>query len=512
MSMPATFMPVRLIRGGAMKLFPVRGGVHPDYRKEKTAAAAIVALPLPQALYLPLQQHIGAPAEAVVQAGQRVLKGQLLAQAGGPVSAPVHAPTSGLVASIGAMMAPHPSGLSQPTIILEPDGREEWAALPPPIPDPLSADPALIRARVAECGIVGMGGATFPSAVKLALGTEHKLDILLLNGAECEPYLTCDDRLMRERPEQILDGARIMAHALGAARVVVAIEANKPEALDGMAKAAATLEGVTVVKVPAQYPMGSERHLVQAITGRETPARKLTADLGVVVHNVATAQAVREAVRFGRPLLSRVVTVSGAAVARPANVEAPLGALVSDLIDYCGGLVTPPRQVVNGGPMMGQPLPSLAVRVVKGMSGILALTAAETNERPSEPCIRCGTCVTICPCGLVPVEMAAFIRKEDMDGAARLGVQDCVSCGSCSYICPAHIPLVHFFNYAKGRLAERALEARRTDRVRQLVEVHNSRLDKLAAERAAQAAAVAAAEAAKAEAAKSVAAGPGDAS
>ncbi len=277
-----------------------------------------------------------------------------------------------------------------------------------------------------------------------------------------------------------------------------------------MARAAAALADVTVVKVPAQYPMGSERHLVQAITGRETPARKLTADLGVVVHNVATAQAVREAVRFGRPLLSRVVTVSGGAVAHPANVEAPLGALVSDLVDFCGGLTTPPRQVVNGGPMMGQPLPSLAVPVVKGMSGILALTAAETNERPSEPCIRCGTCVTICPCGLVPVEMAAFIRKEDIDGAARLGVQDCVSCGSCSYICPAHIPLVHFFNYAKGRLAEKAREARRTDRVRQLVEVHNTRLDKLAAERAAQAAAV---EAARAEAAKATGAtGQGGAS
>ncbi len=206
-----------------MKLFPVRGGVHPDYRKERTAEAAIVALPLPKALYLPLQQHIGAPAEAVVEAGQRVLKGQLLALAGGPVSAPVHAPTSGLVAAIATMTAPHPSGLAQPTIILEPDGREEWAALPPPIPDPFAADPAVIRARVADCGIVGMGGATFPSAVKLALGTEHKLDILLLNGAECEPYLTCDDRLMRERAEAVLDGARIMAHALGAARVVVAI-------------------------------------------------------------------------------------------------------------------------------------------------------------------------------------------------------------------------------------------------------------------------------------------------
>ena len=480
-----------------MKLFPVRGGVHPAYRKERTAEAAIVALPLPSALYLPLQQHIGAPAEVIVAVGDAVLKGQVLARPGGAVSAMVHAPTSGTIAALCDMPAPHPSGLPQPTIVLEPDGKDQWISLPPAIEDAFNADPALIRARVADCGIVGLGGATFPSAVKLALGTQHPLHTLLLNGAECEPYLTCDDRVMQEYASEVLDGARLMAHALGAGRVVVAIEANKPQALAIITQAAATLPHVEVVQVPAQYPMGSERHLVQAITGQETPARKLTADLGIVVHNVATARAVHHAVRFGKPLLSRVVTVSGGAIKTAQNVEAPLGALVSDLVEFCGGMTQVPQQVVNGGPMMGQPLPSLSVPVVKGMSGILALTAAETNHQPAQPCIRCGTCVTICPCGLVPVEMAAFIRKDNLEAAAGLGVRDCVSCGSCSYICPAHIPLVHYFNYAKGALAAKERDARKTDRIRQLVENHSERLDKIAAQRAAQAAAIAAAQAAE---------------
>ena len=205
-----------------------------------------------------------------------------------------------------------------------------------------------------------------------------------------------------------------------------------------------------MVAIPAKYPMGSERHLTLAITGRETPARKLTADLGVVVHNVATARAVHQALRHGRPLIARVVTVSGRAMREPKNIEAPIGARVADLIDFCGGFAQRPERLIQGGPMMGSPLPGLDVPVVKGTSGILALTAEEMNERPSDPCIRCGSCVSICACGLVPMELAAHIRHDDLEGAADLGVMDCVSCGSCSWVCPSHIPLVHYFNYAKG--------------------------------------------------------------
>jgi electron transport complex protein RnfC len=463
-----------------MKLFPIRGGIHPDYRKEPTSEKAIVALPLPAFLYIPLQQHIGAPAEALVAEGDLVKKGQMIARSQGAVSAPQHAPTSGRVVAVTQATAPHPSGLPQTTIVIEPDGKDEWAELPAPIADPLSADPKVIAERVAQAGIVGMGGAAFPSAVKLNLGGQKKLDTLLLNGAECEPYLTCDDRVMREHASDVIDGARIMAHALGVARVIIAIEDNKPQALAAMTKAAAAFTEVTVAGVPVQYPMGSERHLVLAVTGRETPARKLTADVGVVVHNVATARAVQQAVRFGRPLLSRVVTVSGSAVKEPKNVEAPIGTKVSELVAFCGGFASKPESLVNGGPMMGQPLPSLDVPVVKGMSGILALTAAEVNDRPVSPCIRCGSCVTICPCGLVPVDMAAFIRKDNLEGAAKLGVMDCVACGSCSWVCPSHIPLVQYFNYAKGMLNAQDREKRKNEQTRVLAEARTLRLEKAA--------------------------------
>ncbi len=463
-----------------MKLYPVRGGIHPEYRKEQTSEKAIVVLPMPAALYIPLQQHIGAPAEVLVSAGDLVKKGQMIARSQGAVSAPQHAPTSGRISSVTEVPAPHPSGLPQTTIILEPDGKDEWAELPDPIADPFAAEPQLIHARVAQAGIVGMGGAAFPSAVKLNLGTQKKLDTLLLNGAECEPYLTCDDRVMREFAGEIIDGARIMAHALGTPRVVIGIEQNKPQAIEIMTKAASAFPGVEVIGVPVQYPMGSERHLVQAITGVETPARKLTADLGIVVHNVATARAVHHAIRFGRPLVSRVVTVSGGAIREPNNVLTPIGTRIADLVEFCGGFAARPESIVNGGPMMGQPLASMDAPVVKGTSGILALTAEEINDRPASACIRCGSCVTICPCGLSPVEMSAFIRKDNLEGVAKLGVMDCFSCGSCSYVCPSHIPLVHYFNYAKGMLREMENEKRKNDRIKMLAEVRVIRIEKAA--------------------------------
>ncbi len=495
-----------------MKTFHVEGGIHPEYRKERTQENAIVALPMPKILCLPLKQHAGAPAEPVVSSGKRVKKGDLLAKPQGAVSAPIHAPTSGTVVDITDMTAPHPSGLAQKTIVLRPDGKDEWGALPPPIETPFAADPAEIDARVGWAGIVGLGGAAFPSAIKFGLRSK-KPDILVLNGAECEPYLTCDDRIMQEHADEVVDGARIMAHALGVSQILIAIETNKPAAIVAMTVAAAGYPAVVVMPIPVQYPMGSEKHLTKAVTGRETPAGKMTADIGVVVHNVATARAVREAVRFGWPLISRVITLSGAGLTRGMNIKVPLGTMVVDLIEFCGGFKDgiAPQRLISGGPMMGHPLPSLDVPVIKGTCGILALTKAEINEQPAGPCIRCGGCVSVCPCGLVPLEMAAFIRHDNLEQAEQIGVRDCVSCGSCSYICPSHIPLVQYFNYAKGKLNAADRDHRKQERLKGLVEGRMARMEKQRKAKAEAAATAAAAKKAQAAATAAAAAAAGTA-
>ncbi|HQF30166.1 MAG TPA: electron transport complex subunit RsxC [Hyphomicrobiales bacterium] len=461
-----------------MKLFRISGGIHPKESKELSADRPIERLPLASVLRIPLQQHIGGPAVAVVDKGDAVKKGQILAVGRGMVSAPVHAPTSGRIVSIGRFVAPHASGLPGQTITMRPDGRDEWGELPAPI-DAFGVDPAVIAERVAASGIVGMGGATFPSAVKLNLRNRHKLDTLVINAAECEPYLTCDDRLMRERTAEVVDGVRIMRHGLGVGRAIVAVEANKPAALAALrlAVAAGGFADVTVVEVPTRYPMGSEKHLVQTLTGQETPARALTADIGIVVHNVATAFAVYEAVRLGRPLIARIVTVSGGAITRPGNFEVPIGTPVSHLVEQCGGFRGTPERLLLGGPMMGQPLASTRASIVKGVNGVLALAAAEAPTGPIMPCIRCASCVAACPCGLAPFDMAARIRKEELDGAVRIGLLDCIACGSCAWVCPANIPLVQYFNYAKGKLTAEQRTKHKQEETKRLAKFRADRLE-----------------------------------
>lgn len=462
-----------------MKLFRIRGGVHPEERKEATAQRPIEAVPLPALLRIPLQQHIGAPAEPVVRMGERVLKGQLLANSQGMISAPVHAPTSGRIVRIGGYTAPHPSGLPVRTITLEPDGKDQWIGLEG-VDDPFALEPEAISTRVAAAGIVGMGGATFPAAVKLNLRRRYRLRLLVINGAECEPYLTCDDRLMQEQAAEVVDGIRIMAHALGVTRALVAIEDNKPRAQEAMRMACQGDPVVSVAGVPTRYPMGSEKHLVQALTGLETPARGLTADIGVVVHNVATAFAVHEAIRFGKPLLERVVTVSGGAVRTPRNLRTLLGTPVEHLLKLCGGTAAEPERLLSGGPMMGQVLPSVRVPVVKGCNGILALTPDEVRSERAMPCIRCASCVGACPSGLVPLEMAAYIRAGDLEGAARFGLADCIACGSCAYVCPSRIPLVQYFNHAKGEVAARERARVKQEETRRLAAQKSERLERMA--------------------------------
>lgn len=476
----------------------IRGGVHPDGHKDRSSALSILKLPVPPRLYLPLRQHAGAEALPLVQVGDRVLKGQLIASAPTEMSAPVHAPTSGTIVAIGPITAPHPSALTVNAITMESDGEDRWAELNVPA-DPFQESPIELANRVAEAGIVGMGGAIFPAAVKLKQGTRHEIKTVVLNGSECEPYLTCDDRIMRERAEDIVDGARLIKHILRAYRVVIAIEDNKPEALAAVRAAAEPYGAIEVEAVPALYPMGSAKQLIQSITGREVPADARSTSVGVLVHNVGTAYAIQQALRYGRPLISRVITVAGSCVTNPRNVEALVGTPASFLIEACGGLKQQPDRLLLGGPMMGVTLPSTDVPVIKGATGLLALAGNELRRDEASPCIRCSSCVDACPMGLMPVEMSARIRFDDFDGAGEYGLRDCILCGCCSYVCPSHIPLVQYFQYAMGEQSERKQTARKNDYIKQLTDARAARL---AAEAAAKEAAKAAKAAAKRPAAK----------
>ncbi len=486
-----------------MKLFKLRGGVHPEGRKDLSAEPPIRVLPMPERLYVPLQQHIGAPARHLVSVGDKVMKGQLLAASQGMVSAPVHAPTSGRIIAIGDFPGPHPSGLPMPTLTIESDGDDAWLDGETPT-DPFALSPEEVAVRVGAAGIVGLGGAAFPAAVKLNLSRRSEVHTLIMNGGECEPYLTCDDRLMRERACQIVTGIRLIAHATGASRILVGIEDNKPEAITAMSAASDNTE-VKVVAVPAMYPMGSEKQLIQVLTGQEVPAGGRAADIGVLVHNVGTAYAVQQALCLGRPLVSRIVTVSGGAITVPGNLEAPIGALASDLVHASGGLREAAARLVLGGPMMGTQLASLDVPLVKGSSGVLALTRAEVEQNRPGPCIRCSSCVRACPMGLLPLEMAARIRVGDPAGAVDWGLKDCIACGSCSFVCPSHIPLVHYFNHAKGDLAARERLKMKNEATKKLADERSERMARIVRERE-EAARQRAAKKAAADAAKKAAA------
>lgn len=484
-------------------LHKLRGGVHPEGRKDLSAEPPIRLLPMPERLFVPLQQHIGAPARHLVGIGDVVKKGQLLAASQGMVSAPVHAPTSGRVIAIGDFPGPHPSGLPMPTLTIEADGLDTWIDADIPA-DPFALSPEEVAARVGAAGIVGLGGAAFPAAVKLNLSRRNEVTTLIMNGGECEPYLTCDDRLMQERAAQIVEGIRLIAHATGASEILVGIEDNKPEAIAAMTKAAAG-SPVKVVKVPAMYPMGSEKQLIQVLTGQEVPAGGRAADIGVLVHNVGTAYAVQQALCLGRPLVSRIVTVSGGGIMAPGNLEAPIGALAADLVRACGGLRIDAARLVLGGPMMGTQLTSLDVPVIKGSSGVLALTREEVEQTRPGPCIRCSSCVRACPMGLLPLEMAARIRAGDPAAAVDWGLKDCIACGSCSYVCPSHIPLVHWFNHAKGDLAARERLKMKNEATKKLADERTARMERIARERE-EAARLRAAKKAAADAAKKAAA------
>jgi len=395
----------------------------------------------------------------------------------------------------------HPSALPTPSLLLEPDGEDRWIERNECL-DPFSLDPEEISLRVGAAGVVGLGGAAFPSKVKLNLGRRSQIQTLLINGGECEPYLTCDDRLMRERAREVVDGILIMLHGLGCKQSIVGIEDNKPEAYEAMRLAAEALgQGMVQVSlVPSLYPMGWDKQLIRYLTGKEVPAGGRATDVGVLMHNVGTAYAVQQAIRYGRPLIRRIVTVSGGAVAAPRNVDALLGTPLSSLLDFCGYRPEDSARYIMGGPMMGDALPHPNVPLVKGATGILALSRDEVAASNAKSCIRCSRCVSACPVGLLPLEMMTRIRAGQLESALGYGLKDCISCGSCSYVCPSEIPLVHYFKYANGELLSRDQANHKAEQTKRLSEEKLARINRQKEEAAAAAAArKAAAAAAKAK-------------
>ena len=430
-----------------------KGGVHPEYRKELTASLAITAAPVPQKVVIPMQQHIGAPCEPLVAVGDSVKAGQKIGDSEAFVSAPVHASLSGKVIAIEPYN--HCLGRKVKAVVIEGDGSDERCSELEPVDNIDDLSPGELRALIRSAGIVGMGGATFPAHVKLSPPEGKEIDTVIINGAECEPYLTADHRLMLERPEEVVFGLEVMMKALGAGRGIIGIEDNKPDAVRVMSQAVEGKPDLSVVPLKTKYPQGAEKMLIQVTMRRRVPSGGLPLDVGVVNHNVGTAVAISEALRKGVPLMERVVTITGEGVKRPANLMVRLGTLVSDLLEYCGGLKEETCKVILGGPMMGLAQPTADLPVIKGTSGIVALISEDVGLFESGSCIRCARCVQVCPVNLVPTFIAQAAEHGLFGRAEKLHAADCIECGCCAYICPARIPLTQWIRVAKAEVLAR---------------------------------------------------------
>lgn len=433
-----------------MALATFKGGIHPPDRKEISKDAALATLEAPKTVVIPMSQHIGAPCSPLVEIGQQVKAGQAVGAADAFVSAPVHSPVSGKVVAIGPF--PNPMGRTVTCVVIENDGQNDWVELEDR-EDYLSLSPQEITARIKAAGIVGMGGATFPTIVKLSPPKEKVIDTIILNGAECEPYLNADYRLMLEKPREIIEGLKLLMNSLGVKKGYIGIENNKPDAIAVMQKESASDSSVEIVTCEVKYPQGAEKMLIKAITGRSVANKGgLPMDVGVVVQNVGTAAAIYDAVRFGKPLTSRVVSVTGKGIKEPKNLLVPIGTLISEVIAACGGLTADAVKVISGGPMMGFALFTLDMPVTKGTSGILVMTEQEAPHVDKYlPCIRCGRCIGACPMHLMPSMLSVFSEAGMYEECKEYGLFDCFECGSCAYVCPANRPIVQFVRLAKSQ-------------------------------------------------------------
>ena len=465
----------------AGKLWRFAGGIHPPERKALANERPIARMPIPKRLYIPLKQHIGQPGKLLVKVGDTVLKGQPLTVPGPHAGLPVHASTSGTVVSIQNHPSAHPSALPVPTIVLDADGEDCWGKKTP-IADYSSHSAAELIAHIAAAGVAGLGGAGFPTAQKLS--TLNQLDYLVINGAECEPYIVSDDRLMREHAAEIVHGVRILQHICGIRQVLIAIEDNKPEAIKAMQEACAQDEALHVRVIPTLYPTGGERQLIEVLTGRQVPSNGLPHHVGVLMQNVATAYATYRAVVLGEPLLERVVTLTGEALTRPGTVWAPLGTRVEDLLEFAGYQGYRNARIIMGGPMMGYTLPRLDVPVIKGSNCVLAPANKELPSAGSEmACIRCGACADVCPASLLPQQLYWLARDEDHDGLREYNLADCIECGACAYVCPSEIPLVHYYRQAKADMREQYIEKQKAEIAKERFEARKARLEREKQER-----------------------------
>lgn len=427
--------------------FPA-GGIHPPEQKESTEHKPIEDAPLPSRVVIPLQQHIGAPCQALVKVKDPVSVGQKIGEPKGFVSAPVHASISGTVTAVGDK--PHPMGRDVPSVVIESDGEDRWFDGLVEAENFQDLSPDELKAKILEAGIVGMGGATFPTHVKLSPPPDKPIDTVIINGVECEPYLTADHRLMVERPEEIIGGLEIFMQILGVGAGAIGIEQNKPDAIEVMTKLTAHRKDMTVVPLKVKYPQGAEKQLIKAILKREVPSGGLPMDVGVVVQNVGTTASVYKAVRFGTPIIDRITTVTGPGIKVPRNLRIRIGTPFSEIIEFCGGFMGKTGKVISGGPMMGMTQYSLDVPVIKGTSGILIFRDEDLKLRESNACIRCGKCLEICPMGINPSLLGVYVEADAMEELEGARALDCIECGSCAFVCPAARPLVHLLRYGKA--------------------------------------------------------------